>query len=44
MKIRRDIRYIAFIAPVNDTGDMLFSGVNDTGIADVIMNCPEFFS
>ncbi len=29
-KIRGDIRNFVFIAGVNDTGDKLFTGVNDT--------------
>ncbi len=31
LKIRGDIREWIFIVGVNDTGDKLFSGVNDTG-------------
>jgi hypothetical protein len=31
VKIRRDIRELMFIARVNDTGEKLFSGFNDTG-------------
>ncbi len=30
-KIRGDIRELMFITGVNDTGEKLFSGVNDTG-------------
>jgi hypothetical protein len=30
MKIREDIHNFVFIAGVNDTGDELFTGVNDT--------------
>ena len=30
-KIREDIRELLFITSVNDTGNKLFSGVNDTG-------------
>jgi hypothetical protein len=31
LKIRGDIRELVFITVVVDTGDKLFSGVNDTG-------------